>query len=302
MRRQPPFDVNRLVKPSEPREAKGGIKAQSETGEFGKNWWAKRWIRAMERLVPAARLQRGQSYARSGQVLSLDEIPGGISAKVQGSRTRPYKVNIQVAPLNAETWEKVLDVLSDQAIFAAQLLAGQMPSNIEEAFAAAGASLFPNQRGDLSSECSCPDWANPCKHIAATHYILGDRFDEDPFLLFRMRGRSQQEILDGLEKRRGSAPVAEVEDDEEEEKPGETLEDRIGDFWEAGAGLRDFNINFLPPKIELPLLKRLGQPDFTSRYSMEEMLGPAYQMVSQAARFLAFADAPVEENENGNRE
>jgi uncharacterized Zn finger protein len=296
MRRQPPFDSNRLVKPSEPREARGGIKARSETGEFGKNWWAKRWIRAMERLVPAARLQRGQSYARSGQVLSLDEITGGISAKVQGSRARPYKVNITVSPLNDETWEKVLDVLSNQAIFAAQLLAGQMPSNIEEAFSAAGASLFPSQRGDLTSECSCPDWANPCKHIAATHYILGDRFDEDPFLLFRMRGRSQQEILDGLETRRGGSPAVDEEEIELDEQPGETLEARISDFWEAGVDLKNIEVNILPPRLDLPLLKRLGQPDFASRYVLEEMLGPAYQMVSQAARFLAFADVPSDDS------
>lgn len=295
MRRPSSFDPNRLVKPSEPREARGGIKARSEAGEFGMNWWAKRWIRAMERLVPAARLQRGQSYARSGQVLSLDEISGGVSAKVQGSRARPYKVTITVTPLNNETWEKVLDVLSDQAIFAAQLLAGQMPSNIEDAFSNAGTSLFPTQRGDLTSECSCPDWANPCKHIAATHYILGDRFDEDPFLLFRMRGRSQQEILDGLEKRRG-VHAAEVLEEVEEEVAAETLDARISDFWEAGVGLKDFNVNIVPPKIEYPLLKRLGQPDFTSRYPLEEMLGPAYTMVSSAARFLAFADFDQEEN------
>jgi uncharacterized Zn finger protein len=299
MRRPLPYDPNRSVKPSEPREAKGGIKARSEAGEFGRNWWAKRWIRAMERLVPAARLQRGQSYARSGQVLSLDEITGGINAKVQGSRARPYKVTIQVAPLNPETWEKVLDVLSDQAIFAAQLLSGQMPANIEDAFSAAGASLFPNQRGDLSSECSCPDWANPCKHIAATHYILGDRFDEDPFLLFRMRGRSQQEILDGLEKRRGSSDVSEDEEIEIEEQPGETLESKIENFWETGPGLKNVEVNVVPPKLELPLLKRLGQPDFANRYSMEEVLGPAYNMVSQAAQILAFADSERVDNGNG---
>lgn len=299
MRRPLPYDPNRSVKPSEPREAKGGIKARSEAGEFGRNWWAKRWIRAMERLVPAARLQRGQSYARSGQVLSLDEITGGINAKVQGSRARPYKVTIQIAPLNPETWEKVLDVLSDQAIFAAQLLSGQMPANIEDAFSTAGASLFPNQRGDLSSECSCPDWANPCKHIAATHYILGDRFDEDPFLLFRMRGRSQQEILDGLEKRRGSSDLSEDEEIEIEEQPGETLESRIENFWEAGVGLKNVEVSVVPPKLELPLLKRLGQPDFANRYSMEEVLGPAYNMVSQAAQILAFADSERVDNGNG---
>ena len=185
-----------------PRKARGGIKARSERGTFAKNWWARRWIEAMERLVPVARLDRGRYYAREGQVLSVEEIKNGVAARVQGSRAKPYLVTIRMRPLSNEQWKKVLDVLADRAIFAAQLLAGEMPANIEDAFAAAGVSLFPNRTGDLISECNCPDWANPCKHVAATHYILGERFDEDPFLLFRMRGRTQEQILTALRQRR----------------------------------------------------------------------------------------------------
>ncbi len=172
-----------------PRRARGGIKALSEHGSFGKNWWARRWIAAMEQLVSGPRLMRGQFYARQGQVVSIEETKEGVTSLVQGSRPRPYKVTIRLTPLSARQWNRVLDVLADQAIFAAQLLAGEMPSNIEEAFSTAGVSLFPQSSYDMISDCTCPDKANPCKHVAATHYILGERFDEDPFLLFRMRGR-----------------------------------------------------------------------------------------------------------------
>ena len=97
----------------------------------------------------------------------------------------------------------MIDALSGQALFAAQLLAGEMPQEIDAVFAAAGSSLFPSTEGELETECSCPDWANPCKHVAATHYILAEQLDEDPFLLFRLRGRTQEQVMAAL--RRGAA-------------------------------------------------------------------------------------------------
>ncbi|HCU91834.1 MAG TPA: hypothetical protein DHU96_03495 [Actinobacteria bacterium] len=190
--------------PTRPIEVDDGIKARSQRGAFAKNWWATRWIQAMERLVDSRRLARGRSYARKGQVRSIEESEGGIRARVQGSRPNPYKVTIQVSPLTDAQWEKVIDALAEQAIFTAQLLAGEMPHGIEQAFQAAGVSLFPDKGGDLATDCSCPDWSNPCKHVAAAHYILGERFDEDPFLLFRLRGRTQEQILRALRQRRRS--------------------------------------------------------------------------------------------------
>ena len=92
--------------------------------------------------------------------------------------------------------------MAEQAIFTAQLLAGEMPQDIEQAFEAAKVSLFPSRHDDLKTECSRPDYANPCKHVAATHYILGERFDEDPFLIFRLRGRTQEQVMAALRKRR----------------------------------------------------------------------------------------------------
>src|SRR5207249_5250545 len=134
-----------------------------------------------ERLVNPGRLARGRSYARTGQVVSLDIGRDGVKAVVQGSRPEPYTVQIKFKQLTDAEWERVIDAMAGEALYAARLLSGEMPEQIEEVFAAAGASLFPAERGDLETDCSCPDWANPCKHVAAVHYLLGERFEADPF-------------------------------------------------------------------------------------------------------------------------
>ncbi len=284
-----------------PRKTRGGIQARSQRGAFGKNWWARRWISAMERLVDSRRLSRGQSYARSGQVISMEEMADGVTARVQGSRPAPYKVTIKVTPLTNNQWRKVLDQLADQAIFAAQLLAGEMPADIEEAFAAAEVSLFPSRLDDLQSSCTCPDYANPCKHVAAAHYILGERFDDDPFLLFRMRGRTQEEILVGLRERRAgrnapppderSLPIMDMVP---------LLEEYLDQYWEPGPQMDGFSVQVRPPVIPLPLLKRLGEPEASGIITLQGQLEDAYQAMTQFALSLAFGDfsaPPAEEEE-----
>jgi len=275
--------------PTYPIEIKDGIKARSQRGAFAKSWWATRWINALERLVDSGRLSRGRSYARRGQVLSIEETKGGIEARVQGSRPKPYKVAIQVAPLTEAQWEKVIDALSEQAIFTAQLLAGEMPPDIEEAFQTAGVSLFPDKGGDLITSCSCPDWANPCKHVAATHYILGERFDEDPFLLFRLRGRTQEQVLQALRQRRVGQEI-----EEEEAEVVIPLEISIGRFWELGEPLDRFSVAIRQPSMEMPLLKRLGDPVFVPEPGLQCLLRPALQAISRAALEAAFEDAGEE--------
>src|SRR5689334_22391693 len=128
---------------STPRHVEGGIKAHSERGAIGKNWWSKRWVQALEALGLGTRLTRGRTYARMGQVLSLVISPGQVSAQVQGSRPRPYKVTICLQPFSDSSSERITDAMASQAIFVAKLLAGEMPPNIEEAFNAVNISLFP---------------------------------------------------------------------------------------------------------------------------------------------------------------
>ena len=198
----------REFEPSRPRPVADGVKTKSQRGKIGATWWASRWIDALEAFTDSARLGRGRSYARKGQVVKFELSPGLVSARVQGSRPTPYKVEIRIKPLTDAQWEKVIGVMAEQAIFAAKLLGGEMPQDIEEAFRAAGVPLFPQRSADLETTCSCPDWANPCKHIAALHYVLGDQFDDDPFLIFRLRGRDREAILGELRALRTSGEAA----------------------------------------------------------------------------------------------
>src|SRR5207247_2013948 len=117
-----------------------------------------------------ARLGRGRSYARRGQVLDVAIERGLVEARVQGSRPAPYKVSIKVKTLSGAQWKRASAALAREARFAAKLLAFEMPEDVEKAFEGAGLSLFPERRKDLTTECSCPDWSNPCKHIAAVYY------------------------------------------------------------------------------------------------------------------------------------
>jgi len=280
-------------KPTKPKETKDGIKARSKRGSFAKNWWAQRWITALERLVDSGRLSRGRSYARKGQVLSIEETKSGIAARVQGSRKTPYKISIQIVPLTDTEWDKVFDALAEQAIFTAQLLAGEMPQDIEEAFETAKVSLFPAKRGDLKTDCSCPDYANPCKHIAATHYILGERFDEDPFLIFRLRGRTQEQVMEALRQRR--AGDVEIIDEAEEPEIMIPLDEQIAQFWEFPAPLDGFSVSIHPPTLEMPLLKRLGEASFVPKPGIESLLKNAYQSISKKAIETAYQESETSE-------
>ncbi|MBN1419560.1 MAG: SWIM zinc finger family protein [Planctomycetes bacterium] len=201
--------------PSRPRAAKGGIKAQSKRGSFGESWWAKRWIAVLESFHIGARLGRGRAYARSGQVTEIEIDEGEVRAKVQGSRPRPYSVSIRIQPFAKADGKRLAEVLGRKAIFAAKLLAGEMPQDIEDAFREARLSLFPEKLRDLRTECSCPDWSNPCKHIAAVYYLLGEEFDRDPFLIFKLRGLEREELVaratpPAETEPSGSAPRAEA--------------------------------------------------------------------------------------------
>jgi len=279
-------------KPTKAIKTKDGIKSQNKRGAFAKSWWAQRWIAALERLVDSGRLSRGRTYARKGQVLSIDETKDGIAARVQGSMRTPYKISIKMNHLSDAEWDKVIDALAEQAIFTAQLLAGEMPQDIEQAFERAKVSLFPSKRGDLTTDCSCPDYSNPCKHIAAAHYILGERFDEDPFLIFRLRGRTQEQVMQELRKRRAGDEI--VEEEAEETEVVILIEEQIENFWDLRAPLEGFSVSIRSPAIEMPLLKRLGEANFVSESSLQSVLSTAYQGISRKAIQIAFKDISEE--------
>ncbi len=198
---------------SAPKAVTGGIKAQNKRGAFGMTWWGKEWITTLENFDIGARITRGKSYARQGQVTDLViTSKKGVSAKVQGSRVRPYKVTITLTPYSKEQKELLAQKLTSKPIYIAQLLSGEMPENLARLFKTAGLSLFPGKYNDLTTTCSCPDYSNPCKHLAAVFYLMAEAFDQDPFLLFTLRGIDKEEFLKKIGYKRqaagGDAPPA----------------------------------------------------------------------------------------------
>src|SRR5207248_9941928 len=152
---------------------------------------------------------------------------------------------IKLKPLSDEDWDKVTEAMASQALFAAKLLAGEMPQNIEEAFNAVHISLFPTAATDLDTDCSCPDWANPCKHVAAVYYLLAERFDEDPFLIFKLRGRTKEQIIAVLrEKRAAPSPLGDTSSSADtvsaEEENLLSLEEHLDAFWREDEALESF--------------------------------------------------------------
>ena len=280
---------------SGPRKVEGGIKARSRRGKIGDTWWAGRWVQVLESFGWDARLQRGRSYARQGQVLEYHITRGLVTAKVQGSRRRPYDIEIKVKPLSPEEWDQVTRAMAGQALFAAKLLADEMPQNIEEAFAAARLTLFPQSEQDIDTFCSCPDWANPCKHIAAVYYILGEAFDRDPFMIFQLRGRGRQELAAALREERSTVASPAVEGyagaEGEPWDLDQPLEECLNRFWEAGEELAGFRVSVLPPAVPEALLKRLGPlPQLESRKDTTAILYESYRAVSRRALEMAFTE------------
>jgi uncharacterized Zn finger protein len=191
--------------PSRPRAVENGLKARRGRGAIGESWWSRRFLDVLESFAMGNRLTRGRTYARKGQVIALDVAPGEVRATVQGSRVKPYRVTIALVAFPEIVWAKVEIALSEQALSSAKLLAGEVPPELEDVFAAAGAPLFPRSVHELDQRCTCPDQEVPCKHLAATFYLLAEAFDDDPFLILRWRGRDRDALLSRLRELRAVA-------------------------------------------------------------------------------------------------
>ncbi len=286
---------------TDPLPVEGGIKAQSQRGPFAKTWWASRWERALTRWVDPSRLARARGYARRGQVIELDIRVGLIVARVQGTRPTPYRVRVEVKTLSEAEWGGAVDAMAGQAIYVAQLLNGEMPHEIERAFHAAGVSLFPATSGELVTECSCPDWSNPCKHTAAVFLLVGEYLDQDPFLVFAMRGRTREQIMSSLRARRAdhatgstsasaNGPASGHQPDLFSVGVDSPLEECLEDFWRLGPELLRLQVRVKSPDAELQALKVLGDPTFAEDKVMYERLAEVYRTVSRAALEVAYSE------------
>lgn len=176
-------------------QAEGGIATSRARGSMAETWWSKRFIAVLESFGLGGRMTRGRTYARGGQVLSLEVNEGLLVSQVQGSRRTPYAVTVRLVTPTATQWVKITDALRSRLGYAARLLDGEVPTDLEEVFTSAGSNLFPAQWRDLRASCSCPDWGDPCKHQAAVLYVFADQLDRDPWKLIEWLGKSKDEIL-----------------------------------------------------------------------------------------------------------
>ena len=176
--------------------------------QFSRTWWGKRFIAALEKIMDSGRLSRGRSYARNGKVKSFQIDDGLIEAQVRGSinpyfgvyKEPLYITTIELKPISAANWSAAIAYVASKASLISQLMLNEMPDNIEDAFAKLDLHLLPHRQDDFKTTCSCPDWSNPCKHIAGVYYLLAAQLDQDPFLLFELRGISRKALQKELVK------------------------------------------------------------------------------------------------------
>lgn len=269
-----------------PLPAAEGIVA---TGGEGAAWWSQRFIAVLESFGVGSRLERGQRYARGGQVTELEVEPGIVLAKVQGTRFTPYRVRIRAKLLSEHQWRRAERAMAAQALPLAQLLAGQMPHDVEQLLQACKLTLFPASYDDVRASCTCPDTENPCKHIAAVYYLLAERFDADPFLIFTWRGRTEEELLSGLRARRGRSNRKPRTPPPSPPAPAPAPANRS--FWNAGPELADLRISPLAGEAPEALVRRLGPAPITvGGLDLADALAGMYAQLAAAAERRALTE------------
>lgn len=255
---------------SKPIRVADGIRSRSTRGAIAQTWWSQRFIEVLEAFGLGNRLQRGRSYARQGQVLAMEVSAGQVTAEVQGSRAKPYRVRIGTTAYGKSDWTRIEQLLVENAWYTAALLAGEMPEDVEDVFSAAGLALFPASSNDLSLDCSCPDSAVPCKHLAAVFYLLAESFDDDPFAILAWRGRERDALLANLQAARSNAAAA-----DQEQASGRPLANCLDSFFAVQSEVRAPN----PPSMSSAiLLDQLPGTGVAVRgHPLVELLRPVYE-------------------------
>jgi uncharacterized Zn finger protein len=174
--------------------------------KHSRTWWGQKFISALESFTDSGRLQRGRSYSGENRILSFEISNGVVKATIRGNvnpyfgvyKEPKYKTEIEMTKIAAKDWTKIIENMSSKASIVSRLLLNEVPENIEDSFV--GKHLLPHSRKDWQTKCSCPDSANPCKHLAGLCYRLAGELDQDPFLLFELRGLSKQALQTELAK------------------------------------------------------------------------------------------------------
>ena len=241
------------------------LTSRSRRGVVGRYWWAQRFSQIIGDSSPPERLHRGRSLARGGSVFRFRIETGEARAEVRHSRTELHEVVIRHAPLAPEQWDVLLEVLVSRAIYLGALLGGRLEPELDEQLRERGVDLFPHDLADLEMECSCPDPIVPCSHIAAVFYLVAERLDKDPFLLFRFRGRRRDLILSECRRLRAAYSLTTPRSEEEDPNPaGDVGEEsavlEAGAFWGNRETIGKLTASSATSEEGVPVLDELGPP------------------------------------------
>lgn len=305
--------------PLKPRRVRGGVKitAAEQSALWSESWAAQRWVRLIEQAAPGKRAVEGLEYASLGQTKSLIVESGVVQGLVQGRAERAYQAKLTVTPFTPDQWEKVVGVMTDQAVYAAKLLAGDLPTNIEEVFAPLGLKLFPTDAGEVGFSCTCADFQAEervasakkaageaggelrwCKHLACTAYLLAQKLSSDPFVMFKLRGLDGQELLERLRHSRAIANSSKTNPSVYAGRVpgvsdgGTVAFEASADFWELPSEAEQVEAPIEQPAVSHPLLRRLGPSPLAvenaksgqaaATFPLVGLLASCYEVISES--------------------
>ncbi|MFG0282813.1 MAG: hypothetical protein ACF8R7_00180 [Phycisphaerales bacterium JB039] len=281
-----PADSRALAKP---RRVRAGLRVKLDpAAPEGAGHAAGRLLRLLELSAnPAARAE-GLEYGQSGQTRKLTIEPGAAVASIQGRSERPYETKMVFGALGSEEWDQVADVLNEQPRFAARLLAGEVPPDIEAVFEPLELRLFPRAAQDVEVACSCREKEPWCKHICCLGLLLAERLVSEPTLIFQLRGATIEDVLERTRQRRllagadqRPAPVYVPRVPGASDAVSRPLEESLADFWRSPAPA-DVDLSLRPPEVSHPLLRRLGPSPFEDgKFPLVGLLASCYEHISE---------------------
>lgn len=277
-----------------PRKVRGGVKLKFKSGEDPKSWVTQRILRVAEQAAAGEAYREGLDYAHEGQTKRLT-IEGTLcEGVIQGRSDKPYKTELKLDTFEQREQEQVIGTMAEQVRYAAKLLAGELPSNIEDVFAPLGLRLLPTEVDDIRPTCTCSDWSEEkpwCKHAVCLTAISAERLGDDPMLVFGLRGMPVDDVVEGLRQRRvvgaglvGPSPVLLPHVPGVTDATSAPLEESVGNFWDIGEGLDDLDTPIVPPEVSCVLLRRLGQSPFPEgRFPLVGLLATCYDLIGREA-------------------
>ncbi|MFK7759512.1 MAG: SWIM zinc finger family protein [Phycisphaerales bacterium] len=275
-----------------PRRVRGGVKLKLKPEEQPSSWITQRLLRVAEEGAPAQINREGLEYARAGQTKRLT-IEGTLcEGIIQGRSDKPYKTELALKQFTAHDQEQIIGAMGNQMRYAAKLLAGELPSNIEDVFAPLELRLFPTEPSDLNPTCSCPDWSAEepwCKHAVCLTALLAERLGNEPMDVFGLHGMPGHELIDGLRQKRaigvqgpGPAPVLVPHIQGVSDISSPPLEDQLDSFWTVGEQLDELDTPMAPPAVQCVLLRRLGPSPFLGRFPLVGLMQTCYELIGSS--------------------